>query len=120
MSTITVENILQQIDQLPPFEQSRLAQLLEERRVERAPQPTKAPRDKRLPDQPAVDDTREREWIKQHRHEYAGQWVALDGDRLIAASPNQAEVWAAVKADGAKLPLVARIRAFDEPLPIGI
>jgi hypothetical protein len=21
-------------------------------------------------------------WIKEHRKEYAGQWVALDGDRL--------------------------------------
>jgi hypothetical protein len=51
MSTITVENILQQIDQLLPFEQSRLARLPEERRAERAPQPAKEPRDKRLPDQ---------------------------------------------------------------------
>ncbi|MGH9766940.1 MAG: DUF5678 domain-containing protein [Blastocatellia bacterium] len=120
MSTITVENILQQIDQLPPVEQSRLARLLEERRAELARQPAKAPRDKRLPDRPAVDDTRERAWIEEHRREYAGQWVALDGDRLVAASPNQAEVWAAVKEDGAKLPLVCRIPAPDEPLPIGI
>ena len=120
MSTVTVENILRQIDQLSPVEQRRLARLLEERRAERATRPTKAPRDKRLPDRPAVDDSRERAWIKEHRHEYAGQWVALDGDRLIAASPNQAEVWAAVKDDGAKLPLVCRIPSPDEPLPIGI
>jgi hypothetical protein len=120
MSTITVENILKQIAQLPLVEQHRLARLLEERRVEQPPQPTKAPCDKRLPDRPAIDDTRERAWIKEHGHEYAGQWVALDGDRLIAASPNQAEVWAAVKNDNAKLPLVCRIPAPDEPLPIGI
>src|SRR5262245_24949015 len=120
MSTITVENILRQIDQLPPVEQSRLARLLEERRAERAPQPAKAPRDKRLPNRPAVDDSRERAWIKEHRHEYAGQWVALDGDRLIAASPNQTEVWAAVKDDGATLPLVCRIPSPDEPLTIGL
>src|SRR5215468_9098742 len=117
MSTVTVENILRQIDQLPPVEQSRLARLLEERRAEQSPQPAKAPRDKRLPDRPAVDDSRERAWIEEHRHEYAGQWVALDGDHLIAASPNQAEVWAIVKDDGAKLPLVCRIPAPDEPLP---
>ncbi|HMV49851.1 MAG TPA: DUF5678 domain-containing protein [Blastocatellia bacterium] len=120
MSTITVENILRQIDQLPSVEQSRPTQLLEERRVEQASQPAKAPRDKRLPDRPAIDDTRERAWIAEHRHEYPGQWVALDGDRLVAASASQAEVWAAVKADGAKLPLVCRIPAPDEPLPIGI
>jgi hypothetical protein len=68
MSTITVENILRQIDQLPPVEQSRLARLLEERRAERASQPAKAPRDKRLPDRPAVDDSRERAWIEEHRY----------------------------------------------------
>jgi hypothetical protein len=120
MSTITVEHILKQIDQLPPVEQSRLARLLEERRAEQSSGFTKAPRDKRLPDRPAVDDSRERAWIEEHRHEYAGKWVALDGDRLVAASPNQAEVWAAVREDGAKLPLVCRIPAPDEPLPIGI
>jgi hypothetical protein len=120
MSTITVENILRQIDQLSPVEQRRLAQLLEERRAERAPQLSKAPRDKRLPDRPALDDSRERAWIEEHRNEYAGQWVALDGDRLIAASPNRLEVSAAVKADSAKLPLIYRIPAPDEPLPIGV
>ncbi len=120
MSTITVENILRQIDQLPPVEQRRLAQLLEERCAEQAPQPAKAPRDKRLPDRPAVDDSRERAWIKEHRHEYAGHWVALAGDRMIAASPNRLEISAAVKADSAELPLIYRIPAPDEPLPIGI
>ena len=120
MSTITVENILQQIDQLPPVEQHRLAHLLAERRAANGAQPAKPPRDKRLPDRPAIDDTRERAWLKAHRHEYPGQWVALDGDRLVAASPNEAEVWAAVKAGDAHLPLVCRIPAPDEPLPIGI
>lgn len=115
LEEITVENILRQIEQLPPSEQLRLRALLNGE-----PLSAKWPRDKRLPDRPAVDATRERAWIEAHRHEYAGQWVALDGDRLVAASPNQAEVWAAVKADDAHLPLVCRIPAPDEPLPIGI
>ena len=36
------------------------------------------------------DETRERrlEWLKSHREEYGGQYVALDGDRLIAVGPN--------------------------------
>ncbi len=100
MSTITVENILQQIDQLPPFEQSRLARLLEERRAERTPQPAKAPRDKRLPDQPWPEAQAAMKWLREHAHEYRGQWVALAGDHLVARGANEAEVWAAAEAAG--------------------
>jgi len=69
MSTGAVENILRQIDQSPPVEQRTLARLLEERRAKKAPQHAKAPRDKQLPDRPAVDDSRERAWIEEHRHD---------------------------------------------------
>lgn len=80
----------------------------------------KPPLDKRVPCEPMPDDTRERQWIKEHKHEYAGQWVALDGDRLIAASPIQQEVWDAVSADGSTLPLVHRIPSPDDLPYIGI
>ena len=26
-------------------------------------------------------------WLREHAHEYAGQWIALDGNRLLAAAP---------------------------------
>ena len=31
-------------------------------------------------------------WLKAHKAEYAGQWVALDGERLIAAGETEREV----------------------------
>jgi len=36
------------------------------------------------------DETRGRrlEWLKSNREEYGGQYVALDGDRLLAVGPN--------------------------------
>jgi hypothetical protein len=36
------------------------------------------------------DAIRERrlEWLKSHREEYGGQYVALDGDQLLAIGPN--------------------------------
>lgn len=118
MSTITAENILTLIEQLPSTERIRLNQLLGQR--EAAPAKAKPPLDKRVPCEPMPDDTRERQWIKEHKHEYAGQWVALDGDRLIAASPVQQEVWDAVSADSATLPLVLRIPSPDDLPYIGI
>ena len=47
--------------------------------------------------------------MNEHAHEYGGQWVALDGDRLIAHGTNADEVFAAADVDGAYLPLVTYI-----------
>jgi hypothetical protein len=121
MSTITAENllvekILRQVKQLPRATQLKLAHL-----IEAAPSPPpKAPLDKRAPARPMPDDKRERAWIAKHKDEYAGQWVALDGDRLIAASTNQMDVHNAAKADGAYLPLIARVPHPDDLPFMGI
>ena len=116
MSTITVENILQQVIQLPRTEQRRLAHLIEEQQA----QPTKPPLDKRVPCEPMRDRTREKQWVEEHRHEYAGQWVALDGDQLVASSPVQQEVWDVVRTDMPRRPLVLRIPSLDDLPYIGI
>lgn len=115
---MTAETILTLIEQLPSTERTRLNQLL----LEQQPDPvkTKPPLDKRVPCKPMPDRTNERQWVKDHKHEYAGQWVALDGDRLIAASPIQQEVWDAVSADAEIPPLVLRIPSPDDLPYIGI
>lgn len=118
MSTITAENILKLIEQLPSTERVRLQEMLAQESA--APAKAKAPRDKRVPCEPMPDDTRERQWVRDHKHEYPGQWVALDGDRLIAASFDRMEISAAVKADGAKLPLIVRVPSPDDLPFMGI
>lgn len=118
MSTLTAESILTLIEQLPSTERTRLNHLLARRQAESAK--AKLPLDKRVSCEPMKDRTREMKWIEEHKHEYAGQWVALDGDRLIAASHIQQEVWDAVKADSAELPLVHRIPSPDDLPYIGI
>jgi Family of unknown function (DUF5678) len=122
MSTMTAENVLRLIEQLPSTERIRLKELLARRRTLQEAEPAKAkpPLDKRVPCEPMKDRTRELKWIEEHKHEYAGQWVALDGDRLIAASPIQQEVWDAIEGDNAKLPLVHRIPSPDDLPYIGI
>ncbi len=119
MATITAESMLQLIDQMSLTEQSKLKQLIAQRAEPQA-QPELAngassqvkQLDQRLLPKPIPDSTREMRWIAEHQHEYVGQWVALDGDRLIAASPNHEEVAAAADADGAYLPLFTYI---DDP-----
>jgi hypothetical protein len=40
----------------------------------------------------------ERAWLQQHAREYAGHWLALRGDELIAADPDLGVVLAAVRS----------------------
>lgn len=43
-------------------------------------------------DLPVKDYSRQHKRLEEHREEYAGQWVALDGDKLIAADFDGSEV----------------------------
>lgn len=45
-------------------------------------------------------------WINEHGSEYPGQWLALDGDRLLAHGFNLAEVAAAARDAGVQFPLL--------------
>ena len=115
MSTLTVENMLKLYEQMPVAEQQRLRALL----IEQEPK-TKPPLNQRVPCEPMPDRTREHEWVKTHKQEYAGQWVALDGDRLVAASPSRLELSEAVKADGGSLPLILRVPSPEDLPYVGI
>lgn len=64
------------------------------------------------------DCTSEQRWLAEHGHEYAGQWVALDGDKLLAHGESSHEVYDAVRDSGVQLPLVVRVDPTDR-LPFG-
>jgi hypothetical protein len=61
---------------------------------------------------------REYEWLRQHRQEYSGQYVVLEGDQLYAHGPDGRKALAEARQAGAKHPVVVRIEAEDE-LPFG-
>jgi hypothetical protein len=67
---------------------------------------------------PPIDISREKQWLKERRHEYIGQWVALDGDRLISHGTNAREVSEAAREAGVTNPFLAHIDP-DEELPFG-
>ena len=57
-------------------------------------------------------------WIKDHGRGYAGQWVALEGERLLAHGEKLKSVLQASHAQGVELPLVVHFSAEPE-LPFG-
>ncbi len=58
------------------------------------------------------------EWLAKESAPYAGQWVALDGGRLVAHGAELASVSAAARAAGADRPLVTHLPPEGE-LPFG-
>src|SRR5205823_2249799 len=60
----------------------------------------------------------EQEWLKQHRSEYAGDWVALEGASLLARGASARQVLDAANIKGCEQPLVVHIPS-EPDLPFG-
>jgi excisionase family DNA binding protein len=58
------------------------------------------------------DMSKDMKWLAEHREEYAGKWVAVYEDRLIAAGDTGAEVFEASDRAGLPQPLVTYV---EEP-----
>ena len=65
---------------------------------------------------PSRDRTQEMKWINEHRAVFADHWVAVEGDRLVAADADPLKVFAAAKAEGIRSPFVVHVLPED-PLP---
>ncbi|MBL8208769.1 MAG: hypothetical protein JNM09_31355 [Blastocatellia bacterium] len=48
-------------------------------------------------------------WLEENKAKYLGQWVALDGDRLLAAGADGKQVYAKAIAAGVAVPLLHQI-----------
>jgi hypothetical protein len=97
MSQITLTQILAGIQSLPPEDLAKLREILnaptsEGERVEsvRAGACAASLR----------DSSADFKWLKEHRREYAGQWVALKDGQLISHGPVAKDVFAAAKSAG--------------------
>jgi hypothetical protein len=72
-----------------------------------APRPVESP-----------DRSKELTWLAKYSREYAGLWVALDGDRLIASDPVARVVFSTARERGVVRPFVAHLEDVDSP-PFG-
>jgi Family of unknown function (DUF5678) len=120
MAEITVETILGYIEQLSAPDGAKLFRMLASEVIKPANGTTSGQKESKPSLIPVPDPEPSRRWMAAHRAEYAGQWVALDGDRLIASGATEAEVADAAEADGASLPLIGYIPHPDELTFIGL
>lgn len=111
MPQITYEEVLSQVKALPPDDQAKLrdyltAQQEEDRAVEAA---------RMLARVASLRDlSAEQQWLEAHRHEYVGQWVALQGDQLISHGSAAKEVHEAAVAAGHQDALLLLVQPLDE------
>lgn len=70
------------------------------------------------PNEPDSSRQREMRWLSEHREEYAGQYVALWGDTLVAHGTDARKVLAEARIAGKPRALLARVPALNE-LPFG-
>lgn len=62
---------------------------------------------------------KEMEWLKEHRHEYIGEWVVIDRSLLIAHGHNGREVYEKAVETGIEVPFLIHILNEGELLPFG-
>ncbi|MDX6528026.1 MAG: hypothetical protein QOH41_316 [Blastocatellia bacterium] len=97
----TLEQIIEEARGLSLGEKSKLRQALD-RELE---QP--APAESAKPDYPTNEQ--ERAWINAHRDEYVGQWVALDGDHLVAHGTDAKKVYEEAREQGIAAPYLVHV-----------
>lgn len=69
-----------------------------------------------------VDNSRETEWLRQHQNKYRGQWVVLDGERLVGHTTDGDTLVAIVeraRKEGVEAPFVHFINEDPEPIWMG-
>jgi hypothetical protein len=124
MAQSSFEQVLKEVQALPPEDVARLREILNapnETEQQNGATRTAAQEEARKPD--AVREmaraaslrnlTAERQWLKEHCDEYAGQWVALKGDQLISHGKDHLAVYQAAKAAGHSDALMELVEPSD-------
>ena len=114
MNDVTLQDVLKVVRMLPPDDQKKVREFLELQTSDSPAGPVSAENSRF----PSKDFELEYSWLREHRTEYAGQWVALDGDRLVSHGTDVRCVHADALAAGVEYPYLVQIAPADA-LPFG-
>ena len=109
MAEVTLESVLEQVRQLPTVEQQQLREFLPRPQAAMPEfKPAPIPPGRRVPlAHKQKNRSRELAWLMKNQGDYAGQWLALEGDELIAHGYDLVEVSKEAKAKGVDNPIFA-------------
>ena len=112
--TPTFEQAIEIVRQLPPPEREKVRDWIDEENQRDSFGEDKQEKLKRQQEK----FRHSMEWIQAHREEFDGQWVALDGDILLAHGADGKKVHTEAQAKGVKTPLMHRV-SVKETQPFG-
>ena len=121
----TLEQIIEEARRLPVEEQRRLRAALQTLDSNGEAQPASPEQSPQKPQSLHVnngdDEIRQlrMEWLKTHREEYGGQYVALDGDQLLAVGSNYRIAREKALAAGKPNAFVTYLSKSDEVAEMG-
>ncbi|MEP7341780.1 MAG: DUF5678 domain-containing protein [Acidobacteriota bacterium] len=95
MPTAKLQEILDAVQTLPPTDRQILREFLNK------------PPSLVINDSTVEMRSTEMNWLAEHEAEYAGQWLALDGDRLLAQGTDLKQVMTEARAAGVGDPFFA-------------
>ena len=102
------DQIIKSIEQLSVPEQERIRRWLEDKGVTHG--------ERHGSQAHANRSAKSLRWLHENREKYSSQWVALDGDRLIATGPTAKEVYSKAKAERVEIPFVELVTDLG-PVP---
>lgn len=100
----TLEKVFEEAQALPPDERRKLRDLLDHIDEKEA-----------VVSRSFNDRASEQRWIAEHRDEYIGQWVVIEGDRLIVHGHDARTVYEAARKAGITAPYLMRVAPRREP-----
>jgi Family of unknown function (DUF5678) len=106
--SLSFDQIIKSIEQLPAPEQERIRRWLDKKVIRSG--------DVDISEAQTNRSTMPLRWLHANREKYLGQWVALDGDRLIASGATAQEVYSKARAEGIEIPFVELVTSV-EPVP---
>ncbi len=112
MATELFQEIMNRAVGLTPREKLRLAAILSEQ-VGEDQAGNGDNRGINLPGASVEERQRHLAWLKAHREQYSGQYVALDGDRLVGNGLTMFEAVAQARENDCSHPFVAYLLAKD-------
>lgn len=113
MSDQEISALKDQLASLTPQEKLELARFLTEQ-VDSGPPSVTPGTGATNANTPALKRAQHLAWLKAHREEYAGKYVALDGDRLVGSGSSIREAHEQARRGGIDHPFLVHVSSVND------